>query len=141
MKIFLSIALSLITFIANAQVIGKWKTIDDETGRAKSVVEIYEQNGKLYGKITDLFRESGEEQNPMCEKCTDDRKDKPVRGMVILRDMQRSGNNYKSGTICDPKKGSVYRCELWLDENDKNSLQVRGYWGIFYRTQTWKRMN
>ncbi len=124
----------------NAQVVGKWKTIDDETQKAKSIVELYEKNGKLYGKVIELFREPQEDQNPKCLKCTDDRKDQPVLGMIILRDLQLKNGFYKDGTICDPKKGKVYNCELWLDPSDKNKLQVRGYWGFLYRTQTWQRM-
>jgi len=137
--LFLSL-IALLSFSSQAQIVGKWKTIDDETGKAKSIVEIYEQNGKLYGKIVDLFREPGEEQNPICEECDDDRKNQPVRGMIILRDMQLKDGFYKNGTICDPKKGKVYNCELWLDANDKNKLQLRGYWGFLYRTQTWQRV-
>lgn len=140
MKTAIVLLLSILSFSIQAQVKGKWKTIDDETGKAKSIVEIYEQNGKLYGKVTELFREPGEDQNPLCEKCDDDRKNQPVKGMIVLRDMQLVDGFYKKGTICDPKKGKVYNCELWVDANDKNKLQVRGYWGFLYRTQVWHRV-
>jgi uncharacterized protein (DUF2147 family) len=133
--------LSFISSMINAQtVMGKWKTIDDETGKAKSIVEIYEESGKVYGKVIQLFREPQEEQNPICDKCEDDRKNQLVLGMQILRDMQLKDGYYQAGTICDPKNGKVYKCEFWLDGSDKNKLQVRGYWGFFYRTQTWQRV-
>lgn len=136
----LLLLLALFTSVAlPAQIVGKWKTVDDETGKARSVVEIYEEKGKLYGRIVELYREPGEELNPICKKCTDDRKNQPVKGMTIIRDMQLVEGFYKNGTICDPKKGKVYDCEMWIDGNDKNKLQVRGYWGFIYRTQTWHR--
>lgn len=143
MKKLLVIFLMLVAVLAvqSQTVFGKWKTIDDETGKAKSIVEIYEHNGKVYGKIIQLFREPEEIQNPICNKCSDDRKDQPIIGMVIVRDLQLKDGYYKSGTICDPKKGKVYTCEMWLDAKDKNKLQVRGYWGFIYRTQTWQRVN
>ncbi len=140
MKTILLFTLSILSFCVQAQIKGRWKTIDDETGKAKSIVEIYEQNGKFYGKVVELFREPGEEQNPLCEKCDGDRKNQPIRGMVVLSDMQLVEGFYKDGTICDPKKGKVYNCEMWLDGNDKNKLQLRGYWGFLYRTQTWQRV-
>lgn len=121
-------------------VLGKWKTIDDETGKEKSIVEIYEQNGVLYGKITQLFREPGEEQDPVCDKCEDDRKGQKIKGMVIIRDMKLKDGYYQGGTIIDPKNGRVYKCELWLQAGNPNKLELRGYWGWFFRTQTWIRM-
>jgi uncharacterized protein (DUF2147 family) len=121
-------------------VLGKWKTIDDETGKEKSIVEIYEQNGVLYGKIIQLFREPGEEQDPVCDKCEDDRKGQKIKGMVIIRDMKLKDGYYQGGTIIDPKNGRVYKCELWLQAGNPNKLELRGYWGWFYRTQTWVRI-
>lgn len=140
MKYF-SLLIALFASLAlPAQIVGKWKTMDDETGKARSIMEIYEQNGKLYGRIIELYRDPGEDPEPLCVKCTDDRKNKPVKGMVILRDMELVDGFYKNGSICDPKKGKVYNCEMWLDPNDKHKLQVRGYWGFLYRTQTWHRL-
>ncbi len=130
----------LTTMLVNSQTVtGNWKTIDDETGKAKSIVEIYEQSGMLYGKVVELFREPSEEQHPKCDKCEDDRKGQPVLGMVIVRDMLLKDGFHQKGTICDPKNGKIYRCEFWLDKNDSNKLQVRGYWGFLYRTQVWER--
>jgi uncharacterized protein (DUF2147 family) len=118
--------------------VGKWKTIDDETNEPKSIVELFTQNGKVYGKIVKLFRKPDEDPDPVCEECSeeDNRYQKKVIGMEILRDMVKAGNEYSEGTILDPNNGKVYRCKIWVEGND---LKVRGYWGPFYRTQTWLR--
>lgn len=120
------------------EVVGKWKTIDDETNEPKSIVELFTQNGKVYGKIVKLFRKPDEDPDPVCEECSeeDNRYQKKVIGMEILRDMVKAGNEYSEGTILDPNNGKVYRCKIWVEGND---LKVRGYWGPFYRTQTWLR--
>ncbi len=119
----------------NAQnILGKWKTFDDRTGEARSTVEFYEKNGKTYGKIVGL--EKTEDAQKTCTLCTDDRKDKPIIGLEIVRNMTRSGNVWQSGTILDPEVGKAYTCKIWLEDGN---LKVRGYVGVFYRTQTWKR--
>lgn len=124
----------------NAQsIFGKWKTIDDETGEAKSIVEIYEKEGKAYGKIIQLFREPQLDQDPSCSKCPDERKNQKVIGMEIIRDLELDDDEWEDGTILDPKTGKVYDCKLWVDEDNPNKLQVRGYVAIFFRTQTWLR--
>lgn len=117
---------------------GKWKTIDDETNEVKSVVEITEHNGLIYGKIIKLFRSPGEDPDPICSECPKDdmRYNKKVLGMEIIKDMSTDEDGYSGGTILDPKVGKIYRCRLWLEAN---KLKVRGYWGPFFRTQTWER--
>lgn len=117
---------------------GKWITVDDNTGQQRSVVDIYEKEGKLYGKVVMIFTRPGEDPDPVCDKCdpVDVRHKEKVIGMEIIRNMVRSGEAYEGGDILDPEVGKVYRCKLWIEEK---SLKVRGYWGPFYRTQTWKR--
>jgi len=134
-KVGLLILSGLLIGNVSAQTIfGKWKTIDDETGKPKSIVEIYEKNGKAYGKVIKLFREPHEDQDPICDKCTDDRKDKKVLGMEIIRDMEKDDDEWDDGTIMDPKKGTIYDCKMWVEDG---KLQVRGYIAFFFRTQTW----
>ena len=145
-KLFMLVALGLffVTGSALAQnradVIRLWKTIDDETNKPKSIVQLYEENGKLYGKVIKLFREPGEEQNPVCDECDDDdpRYNKPVIGMQIITDMEWDDDDgeWEDGEILDPANGSVYDCQLWIDE-DTGNLRVRGYLYFLYRTQTW----
>ena len=140
-RLLFSFVLLLSINAVNAQnVIGKWKSIDDDTKKPKSIVEITEKDGKLYGTIIKLYREEGEDLDPICDECTDDRKDKKVIGMEIIRDMEKDGSEWEDGTICDPKDGKVYSCKLWLDEDNPDVLNVRGYIAFFFRTQYWQRM-
>ncbi|MCP4022217.1 MAG: DUF2147 domain-containing protein [Desulfobacteraceae bacterium] len=122
---------------ANAPIIGKWKTIDDETNKPKSIVQIFEQDGKYFGKIIELFLEEDADQNPTCDKCADDdpRKDQPTLGMEIIQNLQENEGAYSWGTILDPKKGKVYKCKLWVD--DDGTLRVQGSFLFISRTQTW----
>ncbi len=121
---------------AQEKIVGKWKTIDDETNKPKSIVEITEKNGVFSGKIIKLFRGPEEDQDPVCEECDpeDGRYMKKIIGMEILRDMKKSGSEYSEGTILDPNNGKIYKCKIWLEGNN---LMLRGYWGPFFRTQTW----
>ncbi len=138
-KIFFVLLLLFTGLQAQAQsIIGSWKTIDDETNKAKSIIRIYKAtNGKFYGKVEKLLDKSGGE-NPLCDKCPDSRKNQPILDMVLIKDLEQDGNEWKNGKVLDPEKGKEYNCKLWI-ENGK--LQVRGYWGVFYRTQTWYPAN
>ena len=120
--------------------LGKWKTIDDNTGEEKSIIDIFERNGLIYGKIIKIFPPAGDDPDPVCNKCPEDdgRYKKKIIGMEIIQDMKKSGEELTDGTILDPEAGKVYRCRLWIEGGD---LKVRGYWGPFFRTQTWKRVN
>ena len=131
--------ITVISISAHAQtVLGKWKTIDDESGEPKSVVEIFERGGKVYGRVIKLFRKPGEEQDPVCKECDEDdpRYQKKVIGMEIMRNMVKDGEEYSGGDVLDPENGKVYRGKIWLEGKD---LKLRGYVGPFYRTQTWVR--
>jgi uncharacterized protein (DUF2147 family) len=138
MKLVIPLLLSCF-FLHGQSITGKWKTIDDNTGEERSVVEIYEKGGHIYGKIIKLFRKPGEDPDPLCDECEadDPRFKKKIIGMEIITDMSRSGKEYDNGHILDPETGKIYRCRLWLEDSD---LKVRGYWGPFYRTQTWKKV-
>ena len=120
--------------------IGKWITIDDETGKQKSIVELYKQNDKLYGKITYLFPREGRGPNPKCSKCSDDRKDEQLVGLQIVRRLKWNGGSWEDGTIVDPENGKIYDVKMWVDPENSNRLNVRGYIGPFFRTQQWKRV-
>ena len=116
-----------------ASPLGKWTTIDDETGKARSVVHIYEYQGKLRGKIIELL----ENPDATCDKCEGRLKGRPVLGMIIMWDMERDGDEWSGGNVFDPEKGKTYRAKLWLE--DENTLKLRGYAGPFFRTQVWHR--
>lgn len=138
MKTYTSIVFLLLSSAVFAQkdIIGKWKTIDDSTNEPRSIVEIVERDGLVYGKIVKLFRKAGEDPDPICDECaTDDpRYNKKVIGMEIIVGMKKNGTEFSGGNILDPENGRVYRCTLWTEDN---TLKVRGYWGPFFRTQTW----
>jgi uncharacterized protein (DUF2147 family) len=141
MKLILSSLLLLCVFSSLAQksCVGKWITIDDETGKKKSIVQLYKSDSKLYGKITYLYPRAGREENPKCTKCSGDRKNKPLVGLQIVRGCSWNGSEWEGGTIVDPENGKVYDVKFWLDPNNGNLLNVRGYIGIFFRTQQWIR--
>jgi uncharacterized protein (DUF2147 family) len=141
MKQIFLISLLLLTTSAIAQnaFIGKWKTIDDETGKERSIIEIYEKGNLLFGKVIKTFPLPGEDGDPVCSKCsqTDPRFNQKIIGMNILQNMKKINDGYAGGDILDPKNGKVYSCKIWIEGT---SLMVRGYWGPFFRTQTWVKI-
>ncbi len=124
---FLSVLVALTSMVSAQSLAGRWKTIDDETGRVKSVVEMSERDGQFFGTVVELFRLPEEDQDPHCEKCDDDRKDMRVLGMDIVRNMEVEEDEWDEGTICDPKNGKVYGCKMWFEEGEPNTLRVLCY--------------
>src|SRR6266481_6679187 len=124
----------------SASPVGLWKTFDDKTGNAKAIVRIYEQGGKLFGRIEQSFIPGAEHR--VCVPCSDERKNQPIIGLLIIRNIKRDGNEYSGGDILDPESGSVYRCKIHLEQNGA-VLVLRGYIGISLlgRTQTWQRQS
>ncbi|MDZ7665033.1 MAG: DUF2147 domain-containing protein [Desulfotignum sp.] len=110
--------------LAGAPIEGKWKTIDDETNEPKSIVQIFEKDGQYYGKIIELFLKPDADPHPTCDKCPDDdpRKDQPTLGMEIIQDLKPDGDVYSGGTILDPKKGKIYKCKIWAEEDELKVL-------------------
>lgn len=117
--------------------VGIWKTIDDNTGEAKSHIEIYEKDGKFYGKIVKLLLSP---EDKVCEACSGDKKGKPLMGMNIVENLEPYDDYWSYGTIMDPESGKVYKCSIWTEGPDK--LKVRGYIGISLagRNQIWHRV-
>lgn len=120
-------------------IIGKWKSFDDKTGELKSIVEIFERGSKIYGKIVKTFPKPGADADPICTKCptNDERFNKKIIGMEIMKGLVKDGDEYEDGHILDPEIGKIYRCKIWLEGEE---VKVRGYLGPFYRTQTWQRV-
>ena len=109
-------------------VTGIWKTIDDETGEPKSLVRIYEFDGKIYGRVIKLYKDP--------EKTAVGIKGSPkIDGLDIIWNMEDTGEKFTNGRILDPKKGKIYKCELWKEKD--GSLTVRGKIGPFGRSQKW----
>jgi len=138
--IFLLFFVSFSICLFGQSALGKWTTIDDGTGKKKSTVELYKKDDKLYGKITYLYPREGRPANPKCDLCTDDRKDKPLLGLQIVRDLTWNGSEWKGGTIVDPENGKIYNVKIWVDKKTPDKLNVRGYVGPFFRTQVWEKV-
>jgi len=137
-----AVVLALVANVALAQSspVGLWKTIDDDGKTEKSLVRISEAGGVLTGTIEKIF-EAGK-QDAKCDKCSDDRKDKPVLGMAIIRGVKQDADEkelWSGGEILDPNNGKTYKTRLKAIEGGKK-LQMRGYIGFFYRTQVWERV-
>jgi uncharacterized protein (DUF2147 family) len=120
--------------------LGLWKTFDDKTGTPRALVRIYLQDEKYFGRIEQSFAPGAETR--VCSVCKDDRKNQPIIGLLIIRNMTLRDGEYGGGDILDPDSGSVYRCKFHL-EGDGGVLVVRGFIGfsLLGRSQTWRRQN
>ena len=117
-------------------VVGSWISVDDATGTEKSEINLYLENGKLFGKIEKLLLP--EDQGKICVECNGSEKNKPIEGLVIVQGLEKDGDSWTDGTILDPANGKRYSCTISL--NADGTLNVRGYLGISIlgRTQVWK---
>jgi uncharacterized protein (DUF2147 family) len=125
-----------------ASPVGIWKTVDDETGKEKSWLQIWDHEGKLYGKVTKILDKPNEGKDEKCDKCTGDKKDKPIIGMVIMWGLSKENDTtWTGGKIMDPNNGKTYRCTIEL-QNNGAKLRVRGYIGfsLLGRNQFWYRI-
>lgn len=136
----ITLALFIETPLAySASLVGVWQTFSDKTGEAESLIQLTESNGRIDGKVMQVFSPPSDTSTPLCEACTGTNKDKPVVGMTILHAMVSADPAYAQGDILDPEDGQHYKCKLHLISD--SVLEVRGYLGVslFGRTQTWKR--
>ena len=132
---FVAMLMCVCVYAQSGDIVGKWTTIDDESGKEKSIVEIFKKSdGKYYGKIHKLLQKP---ENENCVNCKDDRKNKPLVGLEIIRGLKKDGNEFTGGTITDPKSGKTYKCTI---TRKGDQLDVRGYVGfsLIGRTQVWK---
>ena len=142
----LGLALALASGFAAAQAAspaGLWKTVDDNTKKEKSLVRIVESGGVFTGKVEKVI-DPDSPKDAVCKVCTDERKDQPVLGMTIIRNMKQSYGDkavFEGGDVLDPNNGKVYKAKLKLIDNG-SKLEVRGYIGLpmLGRTQTWQRV-
>ncbi|MGH8113703.1 MAG: DUF2147 domain-containing protein [Rhodanobacteraceae bacterium] len=141
-SVFIAIALLLATaaYAASDTPVGTWTQVDDVTGKPKSVVEITQlPDGTLQAVVKQvIFSPQG--THPLCEKCTGDRHNQPVDGMIIMWGVKHDGDVWDGGQILDPASGKVYKVKLSMADGGQK-LDVRGYVGVpmFGRTQTWLR--
>lgn len=132
-----TLLLSLFLLLQTPSVEGTWVNIDDETGQAKSEIELYVEQGKLYGRVLRLLLP--EDQGKKCVNCKGSDKNKPIEGLLIVRGLSRDDAAWTDGKIMDPANGKSYDCTIRLE--DPNTLNVRGFLGFSFlgRTQVWKR--
>jgi uncharacterized protein (DUF2147 family) len=141
-------ALSLSLFLTISQTVwaadttpaGLWKTIDDNTGKPRSLIRINENNGE-YSAVVEKGLLETDTGDKVCDKCTDERKGQKIIGMTIAKGLKKNGSKYDGGEILDPDNGKIYKCKMTLDETGEK-LEVRGYIGISLigRSQTWLRV-
>lgn len=137
-KLFIVILLFVSTSIFSQSILGKWKSIDEDTNKDESVIEIYQDNGLFYGKIIQLL--DPQKKGIVCENCKGKNKNKPIEGLVIINGLKRDGNEWSGGKVLDPKNGKEYKCFITLKDN--NTIKLRGYIGfsVFGRTAYWYRV-
>lgn len=132
----LIVVLSFSNASAQNQIIGNWLSENKE-----GITTIYENKGKYFGKITWLKKPKDSKGIPFTDTENPDKSKRkmPLIGLLILKDFHYSNNEWKGGTIYDPESGKTYTCTMWIENT--NTLKVRGYWGLFYETQTWTKTN
>ncbi|MFZ7097107.1 DUF2147 domain-containing protein [Luteimonas dalianensis] len=131
------LALLPLAAVAQSGPEGRWKTIDDDTGNAKSIVEISRAaDGTLQGTVVEILQ-SDKGPDPVCDKCSGERKDQPIQGMTILWGMTPKDGDWAGGTILDPANGRSYRAKMELHADDR--LGVSGCVTFICREQIWQR--
>ena len=141
-RTLLAVAVLTTSGFVHAQMspVGTWNTIDDVTKAIKSEIVVAETAGVLSGKVTKLLRKDVD-QKAVCKECTDDRKDKPLVGLEIIRGAKKADGKdvWEEGKILDPENGKNYTLRLTPVEGGKK-LEVRGSVFGIGRTQTWVRV-
>ena len=138
-----ALGLGLFAAIAHAQATpaGLWKSIDDESRKEKSLIRITESGGVFTGKLEKLLDPTAK-ADAVCDKCSDERKDKPIVGMTLIKGVKQNADDkakWDGGEILDPNNGKTYKVRLTPIDGGK-TLEVRGFIGPFYRNQTWTRV-
>jgi len=142
MRLLVLTALLSLPFQSSAQdsLAGRWKTVDDATGKTKSIVEIHTaRDGSIAGRVAEIV-DTKDGPNPLCKECKGALHGKPIKGMTILWGLKPDGTGkWAGGRVLDPENGKDYRASFTPVDGGKK-LEVRGYLGPFWRTQTWQRV-
>lgn len=123
-------------FIAAQSPVGTWITLDDKRNVEIALVEMYEEEGQLFGKVRQLLPDA---LTRTCVRCPGEMKGKPLEGIILIRDLINKNERWSGGKFLDPKSGREYDCSVWLE--DDNTLKIRASFGfsLLGRTQTWRR--
>jgi len=118
---------------------GRWKTVDDHTGKVRSIVAIREQSGTLFGTVESLV--DPPVPNPTCYLCSGDLKDRPLVGLQVIWGFTKDGDRWSGGHVLDPETGKIYSGWIALEDGGKK-LRLHGYIGISLigRTEHWQRV-
>lgn len=141
MRTIALIALLALPMLAQAQdsPVGRWKTIDDATGKVKSVVEIQQsRDGSYAGRVVEIL-DTKDGPNPACDKCKGALKGKPIKGMTILWALKPDGKGkWSGGHVLDPENGKTYKSKLELLDGGRK-LGMSGCIAFLCRQQVWVR--
>lgn len=135
--------MSSVIYAKRLTVNGDWQTIDHQTNRPSSIIRIWEQDGKYYGKVVKSYRENGHKPTDRCEACKGKLHNRRILGMTILSNfVERNPGKYVNGRVLDPTSGKTYHCRMTLVDNGQR-LKVRGYIGfpLLGRTDVWRRVS
>ncbi|UAB83539.1 DUF2147 domain-containing protein [Zunongwangia sp. SCSIO 43204] len=136
-SVFFTAFAALNSVYAQDDVFGKWKCTNDE-GKVNSIVKIFKkEDGEVCGKVVRITKE--EDRDKLCTECKGALKDKPIEGLQLMHGLKKEGDHYAGGEIINPKSGKVYKVKIWVDEDNPDMLNVRGYVAFFYKTMTWER--
>lgn len=128
----------LMSFSMSAQSIyGKWFTHDDE-GKQTAIISLYEDTNTVYANIVDILDDKGRKER--CTKCTGENLNRPLVGLMIIKDMNSDGENYTGGTILDYTTGEIVKCSIYFSKETPNMLQIKANDTIGFKPQVWKRM-
>jgi uncharacterized protein (DUF2147 family) len=138
--VFAATSIVAVSAMAQSTPVGLWRNVDDKTGEVKAEIRIAETGGALLGRIEKSLRKDAK-PDAVCDECSDDRKGKPITGLDIIRGGKKAEGKdvWEGGKILDPENGKEYRASFTPIEGGKK-LEVRGYLGPFWRTQTWNRV-